>query len=318
MSFQPASRKKKKLKMALFGPSGSGKTMTALRIAKGLVKTGRIAMIDTEHKSGEIYAGEKVPEGTLDYDVMQLTNFAPQNYIEGIRDAVAAKAADGTPLYEVLIIDSMSHAWAGTGGILERMDAVPAGQNKFAGWKVGDKLYRQLVDTILGANIHVIGTGRVKMAYGEETINDRKKMVKLGMAPIQRDGMEYEFDVVGDLDIARNISFSKSRCLQLKNYVICEAGGDVSEILSRWLDSGIEADPAETTEQGGGEGISKGASALLEKLNNAATTEAANALVPEIANLSDEDKGIIRPVFKEKMRLLQAPAKAEPPREEAH
>lgn len=108
MSFQKALRQQAKLRLALTGPSGSGKTYSALLIAQGLAPGGRIALLDTERGSGALYAH------LTDYDVATFAPpFTPERYVQFVRDAEAAG-------YDVLIIDSLSHEWAGAGGILDR------------------------------------------------------------------------------------------------------------------------------------------------------------------------------------------------------
>ncbi len=123
--FRKAERKQAKLRLALVGPAGSGKTFSALRIATGLVQTqngnepGRIAMIDTERGSGELYSDR------FEYDIARLDPpFEPKRYIDLIR------AAEGAG-YAVLIIDSLSHAWAGSGGLLDIKDRTGLFNGKF-------------------------------------------------------------------------------------------------------------------------------------------------------------------------------------------
>ena len=78
--FHKAERKKSKLRLAIAGPAGSGKTYSALLVAFGI--GGRVAMIDTERGSGELYAH------LGDYDVCPITSpFVPEKYIEAIRAA---------------------------------------------------------------------------------------------------------------------------------------------------------------------------------------------------------------------------------------
>src|SRR5690606_34635021 len=104
--FKKATKSQAKLRMAITGPSGSGKTYTALSVGTPL---GRIAVIDTERGSASKYAD------LFDFDVLELTEYNPRNYIEAIRAACAGG-------YDVLIIDSLSHAWSGQGGVLELVD----------------------------------------------------------------------------------------------------------------------------------------------------------------------------------------------------
>lgn len=231
--FKKAARTKARLRMALIGPSGSGKTYSALELATGL--GGRIALIDTERGSGELYADK------FDYDTLQLEPpFTPKKYI----DAIQAAVDDG---YNSVIIDSLSHAWAGEGGILDIHDNKTRGSsssNGFAAWRDVTPQHERIVNAILGAKIHVIGTIRTKTAY-EVVEDDRGKKApkRIGLAPIQRQGLEYEFTCVLDLSVDSHMaSASKDRTSLFdgQNFVITRETG---QQLAAWLDSG--ADPVD-------------------------------------------------------------------------
>ena len=200
--FKKAQRTEARLRLALCGASGSGKTYSALLIAKGLLNgEGRIAMIDTERGSGQLYSH------MLDYDVAQLTPpFSPQKYIAAIKAAEEAG-------YGVLIIDSLSHAWAGEGGILDIHDhATKAVRNSFTAWREVTPQHNKLVDSILNSSLHIIATMRTKTAYEVQQEEGKTKVVKVGLSPIQREGLEYEFTVVLDLSVEGHIaSASKDR-----------------------------------------------------------------------------------------------------------
>ena len=121
--FRAASRQQRKGRIGLIGPSGSGKTYTALELATGF--GGRIALIDTENSSSELYADR------FAFDVLNLDTFAPQTYVQAIQAAEQAG-------YDVLIIDSLSHAWMGRDGALEMVDKATGKSrsgNSFAAWR---------------------------------------------------------------------------------------------------------------------------------------------------------------------------------------
>jgi hypothetical protein len=235
--FTKAERKKAKLRLALCGPSGSGKTLSALLIAKGLAPGGKIALIDTENGSGELYAD------IADYDTAQLRPpYIPSRYMELIRGAENAG-------YAVLIIDSLSHAWAGEGGILDMHDKATLAsrtQNSFTAWREVTPQHNALVETIIGADLHVIVTMRTKTAYDMvDDGNGKKKPIKIGLAPVQRDGMEYEFTAVLDLSVEGHIataSKDRTRLLDGKHFVPTQQSG---EMLRAWLESGV--DPLEAS-----------------------------------------------------------------------
>lgn len=240
MAFVKASRKKKKLRLALEGPSGSGKTMTALKIAKYLVPGGRVAVIDTERSSSELYADE--PElDVAEFDVENLTSFSPENYIKAIKNA----ESEG---YDVLIIDSFTHAWAGKDGALEMAENAGRkfGENRFTAWRTVTPAHNSLVDAILDCKCHVIVTMRTKSEYVlEEGTNAQGKTVtkpkKVGTKPIMREGTEYELDVVGDMTIENDLIIDKTRCPRLAGKVFNKPGEDLAKILREWLNKGEES-----------------------------------------------------------------------------
>ncbi len=183
--FKKAERKQAKLRLALAGPSGSGKTMSALLMAKGL--GGRIAVIDTEHGSASLYAD------IADFDVLELhAPYSPERYAEAI---TAAEQAG----YSVLIIDSYSHEWTGSGGCLESNEKLAHQKfkgNTWAAWNETTPRHRKLTDKILTSPLHIICTMRSKT---ETVQGEGKKVIKLGMKSEQRDGTDYEFTVVLDI-----------------------------------------------------------------------------------------------------------------------
>jgi len=226
--FQKAERRKIKLRLALCGPSGSGKTYSALKIAQGI--GGKIALVDTENGSGSLYSH------LCDYDAAEIAPpFSVEKYIAAIKDAEAAG-------YDVLIIDSLTHAWAGQGGLLEEVDKRQTGKaNSFAAWRDVTPMHNKLVDAILQSKLHIIVTMRSKTAYEIEK-DDRGKAVpvKKGMAPIQRDGLEYEFTVVLDLDNKKHVAEAgkdRTGLFDSKVFVPDESTG---KTIIDWLESGAE------------------------------------------------------------------------------
>jgi hypothetical protein len=234
--FHKAERKKSKMRLALSGPSGAGKTLSALMISQGLVPNGKIALIDTENGSGELYSD------VADYDVATLQPpYTPERYRQMIRAAEQAG-------YDVLIIDSLSHAWAGEGGILDMHDKATLAskaQNSFSAWREVTPQHNALVDALLSAGLHIIVTLRTKTAY--DLVDDgkgKKKPVKVGLAPVQRDGLEYEFTVVLDLSVEGHVATaSKDRTglLDGKHFVPSQTTGD---LFNQWLEKGKDLQEA--------------------------------------------------------------------------
>lgn len=223
MQFQKATKAAAKLRLALVGPSGSGKTFTALSLASNLAK--KIAVVDTEHGSASKYAD------LFDFDALDLDSFSPQKYIDAIN--IAQKAG-----YQALVIDSLSHAWIGRGGVLEMHgDAEKRTKNSFAAWRDVTPEQNRLIETILQSDLHVIATMRAKTEYSMDKDDRGKTQVKsVGLAPVQRDGMEYEFDVVAHLDHENNFIVQKTRCPALSGKIFNRAGADVAGVLEAWLE----------------------------------------------------------------------------------
>lgn len=238
--FKPATREKLKLRMAIDGPAGSGKTYTALRAAFTLGR--RVAVIDSEHRSASKYAGLS-PDGVpWKFDVCELTHFAPTTYTQVVKEAAAAG-------YDVVVIDSLSHAWDGVGGALDQVDKkASGGGNSFTAWKDVTPQHRELIETILAANLHVIGTMRTKTEWVlEEGTNAKGKSVmvpkRVGMAAVQRQGMEYEFDLVVDMDIEHLAKVTKSRCPLMDGKTAVQPGAAFFAPVVRWLDEGADPVP---------------------------------------------------------------------------
>jgi hypothetical protein len=239
--FKRATKKESKLRLGLIGPAGSGKTYTALTVAKHF--GGRVAVIDSEHGSASKYAN------LFTFDALELENFSPTDYVNAIKAAEQAG-------YDILIIDSLTHAWSGKNGALELVDKVAARMksgNSFAAWREVTPLHNQMVDAILASKLHVIATLRSKTEYViEEDSRGKKVPRKIGMAPIQRDGLEYEFDVVADLDWENRLIVTKTRCSELAGAVINKPGKEFADTLKKWLGNDEATDyssPPETPKQ---------------------------------------------------------------------
>lgn len=232
MDFEEATKKAAKARIALTGPAGSGKTYTALMLAFGLGE--KVAVIDTERGSASKYVGRN----GWRFKTMKPTSFAPLSLVEHLGKAAGAA-------FDVAVIDSLSHYWEGTDGMLQQVDR-RSGANKFAsGWKVMRPEEQRMLDAILAFPGHVIITLRVKTEYVLET-NERGKQEprRVGLKPIQRDGIEHEFDVVGDLDLSNTLTVSKTRiegvdmgCAYLK------PGVELAAKVAEWLADGAPVPP---------------------------------------------------------------------------
>jgi len=231
IQFRKAERRKAKARVALSGPSGSGKTYSSLLMAFGLASSpDKVALIDTESGSGELYAHL----GDYAYAALEAP-FTPQKYIEAIKAAEDAG-------FEVIIIDSLSHAWAGQGGMLDLHDKATAKTgNSFTAWRNVTPLHNQLVDTILGCKAHVIATLRAKTEYVVEKNGDKTNIRKVGLAPVFRDGIEYEFTIFFDLLQTEHTAAASKDRTGLFDGQYCTITQETGQKLREWLESGTDA-----------------------------------------------------------------------------
>jgi hypothetical protein len=217
-------------------PSGGGKTYGALLVAQGL--GGKIVLIDTERKSADKYQGR---EGMPGFRVIEFDPpFTPEAYIEAI-DAAEADGAD------VIVIDSTSHEWDGPGGCLELVDEIARAKfrgNTWSAWSELTPRHRKFIDRMLSSKCHIIATARSKTETAQVDDGGRKKVVKLGMKSIGRDGTEFEFDVV--LDIVHDGHFAVAS----KDRTGVFSGDpkpitvDTGKRLAEWLNGGTPPAPA--------------------------------------------------------------------------
>lgn len=233
MEIRKAERRKAKLRLGIAAPSGAGKTYSSLLLAQGI--GGKIGLIDTEHGSGDLYAH------LTDYDIIGIE--APYTVAKYLQAIKAFEDAG----YTTIIIDSLSHAWAGDGGLLDKQGKIAdRGTNSFAAWRTITPEHNALVDAMLQSQCHIIATMRAKQDYVLE-INDKGKQTpkKVGLAPVQREGMEYEFTVMLDVDMQHVASASKDRTSLFdgRYFKIDKATG---EMLLAWLESGVDAPKVET------------------------------------------------------------------------
>lgn len=236
--FKKAERKQSKLRLAITGPSGSGKTYSALRIASGIVPIEDVAVIDTESGSAALYSD------LGDYSTLDLDNFDPANYM----DAMDAAVRQG---FKLIIIDSLSPAWAGEGGLLDQQGKAAQSKyrgNSYAAWREVTPKYNRLVEHIIRCPVHVIATMRSKVEYVQGEMNGKKTVEKVGLAPIQREGIEYEFTTVFDLSQGHVATVTKDRT-GLFDGKYFKPDEHTGECLNEWLTSGKKVSPVITVEQ---------------------------------------------------------------------
>ena len=311
MVFGRATKRAARLRLALVGVSGSGKTWTALTLASAL--GARIAVIDTERGSASKYAD------AFAFDVLDLDDHDPATYIQAIRAAESQ--------YDVVVIDSLSHAWNGRGGALEKVDnAAKRGGNSYTAWSDVTPLHNALVDTIVACKAHVIATMRAKSDYVlEEDSRGKKVPRKVGMAPIQRDGMEYEFDVVASMDLSHTVMIEKTRCHAIDGRDYARPGRDsaLARALVAWVSDGAApAHPSAPTSPPSSEPSL--ADDIASRIAECADDAALRAVAADIASarkasaISDADVARLRAAYAERRaalaaRAVEATHDAEPP-----
>lgn len=209
--FTQAIKYEAKGRLSFIGPSGSGKTMSGLIALRTLIgPTGRIAAIDTEHGSMKKYADK------FDFKVLELSSYTTDAFIKNID--IAARLG-----YDAFFCDSLSHFWMGKDGALEFVDmASKRHKDGMGGWKEFRPNERAMVEAMLASPMHVAVTMRTKTEYVEQ-LNERtgkKERKKIGLAPVQREGLEYEFDLVAYMDDDNNFIVDKTRCSDYAGKII--------------------------------------------------------------------------------------------------
>ena len=250
LTFKKAQREQVRIKVSIAGPAGSGKTMSSLLMAYGLTKAefpnlseseiwAKICLIDTENGSGSLYVGKQVGPTTIgEYNTIDLTPpFEPSVFV----DAIHMAEDHGM---NVIIIDSLSHAWAGVGGALDQQGAIAARSgNSWTAWRSVTPQHNKLVDAMLQSPAHVIANMRAKMEYQQTTGNDGKKQVKaIGMGVVMREGIEYEFTVsfMLDYDHVANSTKDRTGVFDGKYFTI---DANTGKQMYQWLSSGAVPTP---------------------------------------------------------------------------
>jgi hypothetical protein len=299
LEFKRATKSQAKLRLAFIGPAGTGKTYSSLKVARHLVgPSGKIAVIDSERGSASKYAD------SFEFDVLELETHSPEVYVAAITAADAAK-------YDAIVVDSLSHAWSGKDGALEQVDRHAARDrgNSFGAWRHVTPQHNRLVDSLLGCRAHLFVTLRTKTEYVQEKDErtGKTRVRKIGLAPVQRDGLEYEFDVVGDLDENNTYCVTKTRCSALRQAVIEFPGESLAKTLRGWLTDGTPAveqphpiarriEPTQTAHEDG--------DALLDSIAAADTLAGLESLVPRLQALSNGSKAEARKLYGERKAAL--------------
>ena len=235
MQIKKATRKQSKLRMAIMGPSGSGKTYTSIKLAT--LMFDKVGVIDSENGTASKYADE------FDFDVIELADdYSPDVYIQAIR----LFEKEG---YDCIVIDSMTHEWSGKNGCLELVDKLTRTKwkgNSYAAWSDVTPKHTRFLETITTSKCHIIATMRSKMDYVQTEDSKGNKVIrKVGMEPITRDGAEYEFDIVLDMNLENTGEISKSRANKagLTHTIWEKPGEELAKTIKDWIEAGEEPEP---------------------------------------------------------------------------
>jgi hypothetical protein len=233
MAFTEAERTRLWLRCALFGPSGSGKTMTALRMAKGIAdRMGvRYAVIDTEARSASKYADR------FSFIVDNLNEKTVDHYIAAMNEAAEAG-------YQVLVIDSLSHAWRELTDEVDRIAEKSATKNTFSPWAKVNPKQKRFIDAILNFPGHIIATMRSNTEWViKENKSGKSVPMGIGLKPEQGKGIEYEFDLLIQLDEDHQAIVKKDRTGKFQDETLDKPGEDFGVALYEWLSSGNATSP---------------------------------------------------------------------------
>lgn len=253
--FKKATKSQAKLRAAIFGPSGAGKTFSSLRIATGLAgSAGKIAVIDTERGSAAKYAD------LFKFDVAEPSDKTIESYVETIKQAHG---------YDVLVIDSLSHAWAELLSEIDRLANAKFRGNTWSAWSEGTPKQRKLVDAILDFPGHVIATMRSKTEWQSTSDgNGKSRPVRVGLAPEQGKGIEYEFDVLFEISPEHIVHVIKDRSGRFQDKLIEKPSEEFGQQLAAWLSDGVPAESQEVIDAARGVIDTATTVAVLEKVRD--------------------------------------------------
>ena len=275
--FQKATKAQAKLRAAFFGPSGAGKTYTALRVATGMAGGKPIALIDTERGSASKYSDR------FEFQVLELEDQTIDGYVAAIKMA----AHEG---FAVLVIDSLSHAWQ---SLMDEVDMLAKSKyrgNTWSAWSEGTPKQRKLVQAILGFNGHVIATMRSKTEWTTVDNNGKKTPQRIGLAPEQGKGVEYEFDLLVEISTEHIANVIKDRTGKFQDKLLDKPGEDFGRDLAAWLSEGTAPAPQPTVSS-----PKKGvAAAAIAEAGTVSRVKALAKRVEEMrasGELSDDDWG---------------------------
>lgn len=239
--FTPATKKNAKLMAAIFGPSGSGKTFTSLAIASGMGE--RIALIDSERGSASKYADR------FRFDVLTLESRTIDDYLPAIKAASSAG-------YHALILDSITHPWQELSAEIDALAQREFRGNTWAAWSKGSIKQRAFIDALYNSKMHIVATMRSRTEWitGSDA-KGKSKPVRVGLSPEQGKGIEYEFDLLIQMDADHNATIIKDRTGKYQDKTIATPGQAFGRELAQWLNDDLASPPSLSSAPSAGEGL---------------------------------------------------------------
>ena len=314
-----ATRESILLRAGICGPTGSGKTKTGLTLGSRMVErlgTGPLYVIDSENKSALRYAYS--PRSRQGYRFkhvpMPEDDYSPAAYTAAM-DYCESQGAG------VILIDSLSHAWNGINGVLEQVDQVTErsrSKSTFSeGWKAMTPIHNRLIQRILGSSAHIIFTLRAKVDWVvQENALGKKEPVKVGLAPVQREGVDYEPDLFFDMTAPENLLIvSKSRSDRIApGTIFKKPGTDLADLIIEWIEDSDPPNGARTLGEAVNMAVAEGILAAEEK-SAERYKEAKRRLAAwcEASGVSPARRDLALGQFKERVALVAGPKTPTPP-----
>lgn len=232
MQLRVSKRSQARIRIAMQGPSGSGKTYSSLLLAFGLVSDwSKVAVIDTENQSADLYAH------LGNYNVVSLgAPFSPEKYLEAIQLCESAGM-------EAIVIDSLSHEWE---NLLDVHSNMPG--NSFTNWGKITPRHNNLINKILSSTAHIVATVRSKQDYVLTEKNGKQVPEKVGLKGVQRDGLEYDFTIVFDINIKHFATASKDRTGMFVGLPDFTVTAETGQMIRQWCESALPEHVEEPTD----------------------------------------------------------------------
>lgn len=242
--------------IGFIGASGAGKTLGMLKIAYGFIskkypklsdeaKWHKIGVIDTEHERSKIYAG--TTSFGIDVGSFKHLDFEAPYTVERLDAAI--KHLKDEHKVEIIIVDSTSHFWDGQGGILDLQQSFGG---TFAAWQQTNPHYAHFVSLVTGEKygIDMLNGMRAKQHYEVSQSEIGKLQVqKMGLKPVQRDSLEYEFHIVFNIDMDHIATPMKDNSGMFNTVPPAQIEQEYGEKLFLWLKEGKDVKAEEKAEK---------------------------------------------------------------------